>query len=567
MDHRKPKNGQTAVLNIIAQITKTNTNITNTATLNQTNYNPNPQNQANNTITIEKESQLNIKKTVNNTKPHLNNKIIYTITVTNNGPDDTTNVFVTDILPQGLKFISTNGNYNPQTGIWTIGNLKNGQTAVLNIIAQITKTNTNITNTATLNQTNYNPNPQNQANNTINIEKESQLTIKKTVNNTKPHLNNKITYTITVTNNGPDDTTNVFVTDILPQGLKFISTNGNYNPQTGIWTIGNLQNGQTAVLNIIAQITKTNTNITNTATLNQTNYNPNPQNQANNTITIEKESQLNIKKTVNNTKPHLNNKIIYTITVTNNGPDDTTNVFVTDILPQGLKFISTNGNYNPQTGIWTIGNLKNGQTAVLNIIAQITKTNTNITNTATLNQTNYNPNPQNQANNTITIEKESVLAIKIAVNNSKPKLNDKITYTITVTNNGPDNTTNVTVTDILPQGLKFISTNGNYNPQTGIWTIGNLQNGQTTVLNIIAQITKTNTNITNTATLNQTNYNPNPQNQANNTITIENKSDPADPGSNSEGKTIPMQHTGVPIGGLVLAILVVIAGFMVPRSK
>ena len=161
----------------------------------------------------------------------------------------------------------------------------------------------------------------------------------------------------------------------------------------------------------------------------------------------------------------------------------------------------------------------------------------------------------------------SYLIIKKTVSNSKPRLNDKVTYTITVTNNGPDDTTNVTVTDILPPGLKFISTDGNYNPQTGIWTIGNLQNGQTAILNIIAQITKTNTNITNTATLNQTNYNPNPQNQAHNTINIENKSDPADPSSSSEGKTISMQHTGVPIGGLVLAILVVIAGFMVPRSK
>jgi hypothetical protein len=32
-------------------------------------------------------------------------------------------------------------------------------------------------------------------------------------------------------------------------------------------------------------------------------------------------------------------------------------------------------------------------------------------------------------------------------------------------------------------------------------------------------------------------------------------------------KTIPMQHTGVPIAGLILAILTVIGGTIFPRKK
>ena len=186
-------------------------------------------------------------------------------------------------------------------------------------------------------------------------------------------------------------------------------------------------------------------------------------------------SDLAINKTVNNSKPHVNDKVVYTITVTNNGPDNATGVFVKDLLPKGLKFISADGNYNPATGIWTIGDLLNGETVVLKIIAQVIQSNVNITNIATVNQTNYDPNPDNnQSNNTITVGKSSDLAINNTVNNSKPNLNDKVVYTITVKNNGPDNATGVFVKDLLPKGLKFVSAIGNYDSATGIWTIGDL---------------------------------------------------------------------------------------------
>ena len=89
----------------------------------------------------------------------------------------------------------------------------------------------------------------------------------------------------------------------------------------------------------------------------------------------------------------MGDKVVYTIAVTNNGPDNSSSVFVKDLLPNGLKFISTDGNYNPITGIWDIGDLLNGQTVMLKIITQVVLSNMNITNTATVNQTNYRSKP------------------------------------------------------------------------------------------------------------------------------------------------------------------------------
>ncbi|GAB4034720.1 hypothetical protein GCM10028809_41120 [Spirosoma gilvum] len=66
----------------------------------------------------------------------------------------------------------------------------------------------------------------------------------------------KITYSITASNNGPITGTDVKVTDILPATLTYVSSTpvNQYNPATGIWTIGALTSGSSRVLLIEATI-------------------------------------------------------------------------------------------------------------------------------------------------------------------------------------------------------------------------------------------------------------------------------------------------------------------------
>ncbi|WP_176720266.1 DUF11 domain-containing protein, partial [Methanobacterium sp. A39] len=529
-------NGGEAILNIIAQVITSNTQITNIANITGTNYDPEPGNdQSNATVTINPASDLAITKTVDKTTANYLDKIRYTITVTNNGPNASNNINVSDYLPAGLQWISddSNGKYNHNAGIWTIDTLSNGASITLNIIAQIVKSNTVITNIATVNNNTYDQNTtNNQDQTTTTVSAASDLNITKTVDNTNPNYLDKVTFTITAHNNGPDTAAGVLVTDKLPAGLTWISddSNGAYNPTTGTWTIGNLANGASVILKIIAQITASNTQITNIASINGTNYDQNStNNQSNTTITVNPASDLGITKTVNNTHPNYLENVTYTIKVHNYGPDAATGVTVTDKLPTGLKFISTNGNYNSMTGIWTIGSLTNGGEVILNIIAQVISSNTQITNIASINGTNYDQNStNNQSNATITISPASDLGITKTVDKTTANYLDKIRYTITVTNNGPDVSNNISITDYLPNSLKWISddSNGKYNHNTGIWTINTLSNGASITLNIITQIMKSNTVITNTATVNNNTYDQNhTNNQDQTTTTVSSASD------------------------------------------
>ena len=527
-------NGQEAILNIIAQVITSNTQITNIAGVNGTNYDQNStNNESNTTINVSSASDLGITKTVDKKTANYLDKIYYTITVTNHGPDQANNIIVNDYLPTGLQWISDNssGAYNHATGVWVIDTLANGGSITLNILAQIIKSNTVITNVATVNNNTYDQNStNNQDQTTTTVSSASDLNISKTVNNTHPKYHENVTFTITAHNNGPDTATGVIILDKLPAGLTWVSddSEGIYNPTTGIWTIGTLANGESAVLKIIARITTSNTQITNIASINGTNYDQNSTNsESNSTVTVDPASDLGITKTVNNTHPNYLQNVTFTINVHNYGPDDATGVIVTDKLPTGLKFISSNGNYDPATGTWTIDTLGNGQEAVLNIISQVIASNTQITNIAGVNGTNYDQNSSNnQSNATIIVNAASDLTIIKTVNNKHPKYLQNVTYTLKVYNNGPDAATGVTAIDKLPTGLKFISTDGNYDATTGIWTIGTLANGQEAVLNIIAQVITSNTQITNIAEVNGTDYDQNStNNQSNTTIHVDLASD------------------------------------------
>ncbi|WP_147678822.1 Ig-like domain-containing protein [Algibacter pacificus] len=94
------------------------------------------------------------------------------------------------------------------------------------------------------------------------------------------------------------------------------------------------------------------------------------------TMNLACSADLSLTKTVNNAIPKIGDNIIYTLTVTNSGPEDATGVQVTDVLPtEGLLYVSSNAATTGTTyssNVWVIGNLNLGDSIVLEITATIT---------------------------------------------------------------------------------------------------------------------------------------------------------------------------------------------------
>ena len=73
-------------------------------------------------------------------------------------------------------------------------------------------------------------------------------------------------------------------------------------------------------------------------------------------------------------------------------------------------------------------------------------------------------------------------------------------FTVSVYNSGPSTASGVSVRDLLPAGLEYVSDDGGgtYIPGTGIWTVGSIAYGATATLHITVTVTGT-TSITNWA--------------------------------------------------------------------
>ena len=478
-------------------------NITNIAVVNSsTPDNNTDNNKGNNTTYVNGTFDLEIVKLVSNKNVHKGEIINWTITVTNRGNSVAENVKVTDKLPEGLVFVGSNGNYDPQSGEWIVGDLAGGQSASLVITTLVNITNRTITNVANVTSDSPESNKTNNvANNTTDVSPEADLEIIKLVSNATVHKGDIVTWTIVVTNNGPDVAENVYVNDILPKVLVYkahTTIKGIFDPNQMLWFITRMASGETQTLTIDTLVNTTNTNITNivnvtsdTPDSNQTN------NVANNTTDVPPEADIGVVKEVNATECVKDQIVEWKITMTNHGPDDATDVIVKDNLPKTLIFISSDGNYNPETGIWTIDYLASGETRVLTIITKINTTGMVIVNNVTAESGVYDPDmSNNKASNNTTVVENTLADLEIVkkVSNSNPHKGDIITWTITVTNHGPDTAVNTYVVDKLPNGLIYLSdnSNGRYDPDSGVWTIGNLSNGASAVLNIRTLV---NTNI------------------------------------------------------------------------
>jgi len=79
----------------------------------------------------------------------------------------------------------------------------------------------------------------------------ADVSLIKTVDNPTPSIGTEVTWTVTVTNDGPAAATNVVVVDELPEGLVVTGTDASQGAVDGLtWTVGDLAVGASATLDI-----------------------------------------------------------------------------------------------------------------------------------------------------------------------------------------------------------------------------------------------------------------------------------------------------------------------------
>ncbi|QNP60490.1 DUF11 domain-containing protein [Paenacidovorax monticola] len=354
------------------------------------------------------------------------------------------------------------------------------------------------------------------------LAQSADLMLSKSVISATPNVGDTVTFTVTLTNDGPDTATNVIVQDLLPAGLAFVSAapaQGSYSSATGLWTVGTVTMGATPTLQIQATVASSNVQVNIASILASDQSDPNPANNTASATVTPQRADLALTKSVSNAMPDVGNTVTFTVTLANNGPNVATNVTVQDLLPAGLTFVSSTpsqGSYASGTGIWAVGTVTTGAPPTLQIQAIVASPGAK-TNIATVSHSDQSdPVPANNSTSaTVTPQQHADLVLTHSVSNAAPNVSDTVTFTVTLANNGPDAATNVTVQDLLPAGLAFASatpSQGTYASGTGVWTVGTVTTPTPQTLQIQAIVVSPNAQ-TNTATVSHSDQSdPNPAN-------------------------------------------------------
>jgi uncharacterized repeat protein (TIGR01451 family) len=284
-----------------------------------------------------------------------------------------------------------------------------------------------------------------------------------------------LTYTITITNNGPDVAANASWSDTLPAGTTFVSL-----PAVAGWTCTpgatvSCSNPSFAVGSAVFTLTvhidpnvAAGTVLSNTATTTSATGEGNAGDEtATATTTVTTSADLSVTKVDTPDPVNAGNQITYTVTVTNAGPSNAASVTLSDAIPAGttFAFLAAPGAWVcPVPGasgpvVCTHASLPVGTSVftIKVIVDPTTTAGTVLTNTATVSSSaTSDPNTGNEvATATTTVDASADLSVTKVDTPDPVNAGNQITYTVTVTNAGPSNAASVTLSDAIPAGTTF----------------------------------------------------------------------------------------------------------------
>lgn len=430
--------------------------------------------------------------------------ITYTVHVTNAGPDAATSSNVNAYNASGLQFQSASVPAGWSCGLPAVGSafqftcsnpsFANGGDVTFTFVAKAPFA--TIGNFDATIQTNFNVGSQNVADpqNGNNSETEStqydvsdaDMVVTATDSPDPVVAGNNITYTGTVTNNGPDTATNAKFQFFLDANTLFVSLTGPTGftcstPAVGATgqidcSLASMANGASVPFTLVTQVNPS--LLSGPDGLIQQPFvvysdahdpnNPNSTTTVNTTYTTP-DADISVTNSDSPDPVSSGGAITYTQSITNGGPDTATNATFVQSVPAGTTFQSFSAPAGWSCTTPAVGgtgaincskaSMLSGENGAFTLVVNVTGSGA-ITSTVTGDSDTYDPDPIDNtatagtSNNTAP---SADLGITKTTNASSAPAGSTITYTIVMTNHGPAAAPNPVMTDVLPASLLYRS--------------------------------------------------------------------------------------------------------------
>lgn len=315
-----------------------------------------------------------------------------------------------------------------------------------------------------------------------------------------------ITYRITAGNQGPDAASGVTATDVLPDGVTFSpdATSPACRGSRGAVScdVGDLEVGQRRTFEIGVTADRLGP-ILNTVTIAGDQLDPRPGTDNFSTATTMVQPTLRpADLSIGVTAPDrmaFGDRLTYRIAVTNDGPNDATEVTATDRLPSHVRFASagTSATCRPDVARTTVtcdfGTVTAGQTETAEITVLAGEA-TQVFNSATVEANEPDPDTSNNASTVSTrvqdVSASADLSIEKSASTDQVRVGKDITYRLEVRNLSPTAAFDVAVTEALPAEVSFkqAGTSAGCTHASGVVTcdIGRIPGQQTAEIEIVA---------------------------------------------------------------------------------
>ncbi|WP_406700438.1 Calx-beta domain-containing protein [Singulisphaera sp. Ch08] len=474
--------GQSRTATIVVRTSPTSGgSITNSASVTSLEGDPNPSNNTDSvTVTISSLVDLAVEVQGPTNPVFVGQNVTYLVTVRNLGPSQATAVTLTDLLPENVTLVSANASRgtlsilgNRLTTVIPILDPDSAPLVLTIVVATNALTPGSITHTASL--TANEPEASlvnNLASSTTTVAPLADLRVSVQA---PPHptlVGQPLTYIVTLTNQGPSTATGISLVDVLPAGVVFVSASdnvgGDLTIRDGVVTdaFASLASGGVVVLTIVVTPTLASGSLlTNEVSVTSGVADSDGTNDsASVTTQVNPASDLSVSVDASASEVGAGGPLTYTITVTNHGPSPAPGVILIDHLPANVTVTSvtvSQGESTESSGqvIGNIGTLAANAFATLTIVIQTAASNApSITNTATVTSNLPDPTPgDNTVTTTTHVSPRTELTVSITPPTGPLLVNRDLTYSVTVTNHGPSPATGVSLTELLPTGVTFVS--------------------------------------------------------------------------------------------------------------
>jgi len=479
------------------------------------------------TNTVTSSHNLAIRKSAQPVPAQPGGLLTYTLAFTVTGDEPVYGLTLSDTTPAHTTFVTATpppaldpGAGNPGLVLWALGDFLppasgvNQATGIVTLVVQLNSpliSGTQIVNTALLSDTSGQA-----VTDTVStpVSSSHALAVSKSATPSVVIAGQQLTYTVHYTITGNEPAPNVVLTDTLPASVTLVSCAPACSVSGGVltWSLGMLNpitSGQVSVVVLVNADVPTGALLLNSAAVGDSSGLTDTDQV---TTPVQELTNVRLRKSATPSPVAAGASLTYTLAITNDGPSVARDVVVTDALPADVSYVSATPAPALISGSlvsWTLGALQPGQSAFIIVTVQVSASlpaGALITNTAVVTTSTPGDNPADNPDTVttpVTATAELVLSKQASAAQVAPGA--PLTYTVIVTNLGPNIAQNVIVTDTLPAQVSYVGAMPAPNSVSGaqlVWLLGNLDVGQSAQITIVVDVSTSaawNVPFTNTA--------------------------------------------------------------------